>query len=63
MPKLLTRQHREIWQSQGAKDMAQRVGDRARELADSHQVTPLPEETVAALADLKRRGEKELTQG
>jgi trimethylamine--corrinoid protein Co-methyltransferase len=63
MPKLLTRQHREVWQAGGAKDMAQRVGDRARELVDSHQVPPLPDETVAALADLKRRGEKELTQG
>ncbi len=63
MPKLLTRQHREIWQAEGAKDMAQRVGERVRELVDSHQVAPLPDKTVAALADLKRRGEKELTQG
>jgi trimethylamine--corrinoid protein Co-methyltransferase len=63
MPKLLVRQHREVWQASGAKDMAQRVGDRVREIVDSHQVPPLPAEMVTALATLKRRGEKELIQG
>jgi trimethylamine--corrinoid protein Co-methyltransferase len=61
MPGLLTRQHRDVWQQDGAKDMAQRVGERVRQIAESHQVPPLPAETLAALEMLKRRGEAELT--
>jgi trimethylamine--corrinoid protein Co-methyltransferase len=62
MPGLLARQHRDIWRAEGAKDMAQRVGERVRELVESHQAPPLPDETLAALARLRREGETELTK-
>jgi trimethylamine--corrinoid protein Co-methyltransferase len=62
MPRLLARQHRDIWQAEGSKDMAQRVGERAREIIDSHQVQPLQDKTLTALAKLKREGEIELTK-
>jgi trimethylamine--corrinoid protein Co-methyltransferase len=61
MPKLLTRQHRAVWQEDGAKDMAQRVRERVRELVESHEVSPLPDVTVAALEQFKRKGEEALT--
>jgi trimethylamine--corrinoid protein Co-methyltransferase len=62
MPRLLTRQHRELWQQGGAKDLGQRVGERTRELAEGHQVPPLPDKTLAALERMKREGEAELTR-
>ena len=49
MPGLLTRQHRDVWQAEGAKDMAQRVRERVLELVDSHEVRPLSDEILAAL--------------
>jgi trimethylamine--corrinoid protein Co-methyltransferase len=63
MPGLMTRHHRDIWRRDGAKDMAQRVGERVRELVESHQVPPLPSDTLAALERLKHKGEAELTAG
>ena len=62
MPGLLTRQHRDVWKAEGAKDMAQRVGERVRDLVESHQVPPLPDKTLAALERLRREGEAELTK-
>ncbi len=61
MPSLLTRQHSAIWREAGAKDMAQRVREKVREIVEGHEAPPLPDETVAALERLRRRGEKELT--
>jgi trimethylamine--corrinoid protein Co-methyltransferase len=61
MPELLARQHRDVWRAEGAKDMAQRVRERVRELVE-RQVPPLPDETLAALERLKREGEQELTK-
>jgi trimethylamine--corrinoid protein Co-methyltransferase len=62
MPALMTRQHRAIWEAEGSKDMEQRVADRAREFATGHQALPLPDDTLAALDRLKRKGEAELTK-
>ena len=62
MPSLLTREHYDVWKNAGARDMAQRVGERVRELYESHQVPSLPDETLSALDRLKRQGEQELTQ-
>jgi trimethylamine--corrinoid protein Co-methyltransferase len=60
-PKLLTRQRYDVWQADGAKDMAQRVPEKVREIVETHEVPPLPDETVAALEKLRRQGEEELT--
>jgi trimethylamine--corrinoid protein Co-methyltransferase len=62
MPGLLTRQHRDVWQAEGARDMAQRVRERVQGLVEGHQVRPLPDEILAALESLKREGEAELTK-
>lgn len=61
MPRLLTRQHYDVWQQSGAKDMSQRVSERVREIIESHHVPPLPDDILSALQELKRKGEKELT--
>jgi trimethylamine--corrinoid protein Co-methyltransferase len=60
MPKLLTRQHYDVWRAEGAKDMAQRVHEKVRNVVENHEPTPLSDKTVAALAELKKKGEKEL---
>jgi trimethylamine--corrinoid protein Co-methyltransferase len=62
MPTLLNRQHYDVWRQAGAKDMAQRVQDRVRELYESHTVPPLPDRTLAALERLVQEGQEELTR-
>jgi len=60
MPELLARQHRDVWQAEGAKDMAQRVGERVREIVERHHVPALSDDTLTTLERLKRKGEAEL---
>jgi trimethylamine--corrinoid protein Co-methyltransferase len=60
MPSLLARQNYEDWQNAGSKDMAQRIREKVIGLVESHEVPPLPDQTLAALAKLKQRGEAEL---
>jgi trimethylamine--corrinoid protein Co-methyltransferase len=62
MPELLARQHRDVWRAEGAKDMAQRVGERVRTIVESHQAPSLPDRTLEALEKLKRDGEAELAK-
>ncbi len=62
IPRLLTRQPYETWQSQGAKTMETRVKERVKEILDTHQVPSLPAETLSVLEKLKTKGEKELTK-
>jgi trimethylamine--corrinoid protein Co-methyltransferase len=63
MPGLLTRQHYDVWQEAGAKDLAQRVGERVREILEGYEAPSLPDQTLAALETLKRRGAEELVKG
>jgi len=60
MPDLLTRDPYDNWVAAGSKDMAQRVHEKTLALVEGHQAPPLPAKTLAALAQLKQRGEKEL---
>jgi trimethylamine--corrinoid protein Co-methyltransferase len=62
MPSLLTRQHRDVWRQEGAKDMAQRVQEKVHEIVEGHEVEPLPDKILTALERLKREGEAELTK-
>ena len=62
MPSLLARQSYDDWEAAGAKNMAQRVHERVVEIIESHQVIPLPDKTVAALAKLRQKGEEELNK-
>lgn len=60
-PQVLTRQHYTNWEKGGAKDMYQRIQERLKDIIENHTVPPLPDNTLAALQDIKQRGEKELT--
>jgi trimethylamine--corrinoid protein Co-methyltransferase len=60
MPELLTRQHYDVWEQAGAKDMSQRVQDKVREIVEGHAAPALPDKTLASLEELRRRGEAEL---
>ncbi len=59
-PSLLARQSYDDWQQAGSQDMAQRVREKVRSIIDDHKVAPLSDSVLAALADLKQKGEKEL---
>jgi len=61
-PSLMARQNYEDWQLAGSKDMAQRIHEKVLGLIENHQVPPLPDNTVAALAKLKQQGEAELAE-
>jgi trimethylamine--corrinoid protein Co-methyltransferase len=62
MPRLLTRQDYTTWQAQGEKDMAQRVKERVAEILQTHEVAPLSDEILAALEQIKRRREEQVTE-
>ncbi|MFQ5575913.1 MAG: trimethylamine methyltransferase family protein [Anaerolineae bacterium] len=62
MPTLLARQSYEDWQEAGSKDMAARVREKVAGIVEGHQVAPLPDQTVAALKRLRRKGESELAE-
>ena len=57
----MTRQHYANWEKDGAKDLYQRIQEKLKDILDNHQVRPLPDKILAALKDIKQRGEKELT--
>ena len=60
-PALLTRQHYTNWEKDGAKDMYQRIQEKLKDIIENHRAPALPDKTLAALQDIKQRGEKELT--
>jgi trimethylamine--corrinoid protein Co-methyltransferase len=60
-PTLLTRQPYGVWAKKGAKDMSQRISEKVREIIETHRPPALPEKTLAALEEIKIKGEKELT--
>ncbi len=61
-PTLLARQDYGDWQLAGSKDMAQRIREKVSGLVESHEVPPLPDKILAALAELKQQGEVELAR-
>lgn len=61
-PRLLTRQSRAIWASQGAKDMKARATERAWELLQTHEPTPLAEDVARAVDELVAEAAGELEQ-
>jgi len=61
-PRLLARQSYDEWQQAGATDMAQRIREQVVDIIESHEVPPLPDQTVAALTRLKQKGEEELSK-
>lgn len=59
-PGVFTRQTYNAWHADGAKDAGERISEETRKLVETHQVSSLPSETLAALDRLKAKGEKEL---
>ncbi|GAB4446984.1 MAG: trimethylamine methyltransferase MttB [Anaerolineae bacterium] len=59
-PTLLDRQGRDDWELAGSKDMAARVKEATLSIIETHQPAPLPEKTLAALAELREKGAADL---
>ncbi len=60
MPGLMARSAYEDWENQGAKDMAARIQEKLEDIVKNHQAPSLPDKTLAALSEIKKKGEKEL---
>lgn len=60
MPDLMVRSAYDEWYNQGAKDMATRIQEKLEDIIENHQAPPLPDKTLKALNDIKKKGEKEL---
>jgi trimethylamine--corrinoid protein Co-methyltransferase len=59
-PTLLDRRGRDDWELDGAKDMATRVKEATISIIENHQPEPLPDKTLAALAELREKGAEDL---
>ena len=60
MPDMMVRSAYDEWENQGAKDMAARIQDKLEDIVKNHQAPALSDKTLAALSDIKKKGEKEL---
>jgi len=60
MPDLMVRSAYDEWQNQGSKDMATRIQEKLEDIIKNHQAPPLADKTLAALSEIKKKGEKEL---
>jgi trimethylamine--corrinoid protein Co-methyltransferase len=60
MPGLMARSAYEDWENQGAKDMAARIQEKLEDIVKNHQAPSLQDKTLAALSEIKKKGEKEL---
>ncbi len=57
---LIDRSTRNVWLENGAKDMAQRCNEMAREIIETHKPDPLSDSVSTKLADIIKDAEKEL---
>lgn len=48
------------WQTEGAKDTSQRLGEKIAEILDTHKAPSLPDKTINALAKIKAAADKAL---
>jgi trimethylamine--corrinoid protein Co-methyltransferase len=60
MPDLMVRSAYDEWHNQGARDMATRIQEKLEDIIKNHQAPPLADITLAALSQIKKKGEKEL---
>jgi trimethylamine--corrinoid protein Co-methyltransferase len=63
MPELLTRAPYDNWLEAGAKDLEQRVHDRVREIVESHETPPLPDDVTQELRAAVQRAEEKFGKG
>ena len=59
-PTLIDRRMREDWQADGATDLHQRATQKAREILETHQPEPLPDEVLAKMRAIVEEAEAEL---
>jgi trimethylamine--corrinoid protein Co-methyltransferase len=60
-PDIFTHRGYAQWQAEGSRDTQARVREKIRVIAENHHPPSLPDNTLAALEDIKTRGEKTLT--
>jgi trimethylamine--corrinoid protein Co-methyltransferase len=60
-PNLMTRVGFDEWQSQGARDTAERIQEKLKIILEEHQAPELPDKVLGAMDSIKRKGEDELT--
>jgi trimethylamine--corrinoid protein Co-methyltransferase len=60
MPDLMVRSAYDEWHNQGAKDMAARIQEKLENIVKNHKAPALPDKTLASIAEIKKKGEKEL---
>lgn len=58
--KLMDRRMRQFWEERGAKDLATKCDERAREILETHKPTPLPDNVHKTLLSIIKEREKEL---
>jgi trimethylamine:corrinoid methyltransferase-like protein len=56
----MNRQSRGDWESDGARDMATRAAEETSRILDSHIPQRLDDNILTTLAEIKKRGEKEI---
>jgi trimethylamine--corrinoid protein Co-methyltransferase len=59
-PTLIDRRMREDWQADGSTDLHQRATEKARQILETHQPEPLPEEVLAKMRSIVEEAEEEL---
>lgn len=59
-PKLFTRKAYATWEKEGATDMRDRLREAVKEIVETHEVEQLSEKKLAAIAEIRKEGEKEL---
>ena len=59
-PKLIDRRRRSKWQELGGTDMYERASAKAREILETHQPDPLPEDVLATIRSIVEGAEEEL---
>jgi len=59
-PKLLDREFYSAWHGAGARSTEQRCAERKRELLETHEVEPLPEDTQAAIGEVVQAARRDL---
>ena len=59
-PKLIDRRRRSKWQELGGTDMYERASAKAREILETHEPDPLPEDVLASIRSIVEGAEDEL---
>lgn len=59
-PTLIDRRMREDWQADGGTDLHQRATQKARQILETHQPEPLPDEVLAKMRAIVEEAEEEL---